>query len=214
MTNRRERQPAVYGKIRVLAGWEHLPKAAVGRPPPGRLLAAYMDRPLLAANFSAAESLDAWSGRSLDDWTTFHEGGLRLVEYLQHVGYNGLMISVLADGSTIYPSGLLEPTPRYDTGMFFDTAARTRCGKTCWRCCCGCSIARSLQLIPAVGVRRAAAGAGGGSAAAARRPTASSGSAPTARPGGRTTPPAAAWPPITTPSIRASRRRCWAWSAS
>ena len=33
------------------------------------------------------------------------------------------MISVLADGSTIYPSALLEPTPRYDTGMFFDTAA-------------------------------------------------------------------------------------------
>ena len=78
---------------------------------------------MLAANFSAAEALDAWSGRSLDDWTTFHQGGLRLVEYLQHVGYNGLMISVLADGSTIYPSGLLEPTPRYDTGIFFDTAA-------------------------------------------------------------------------------------------
>jgi hypothetical protein len=124
VTNRRDQQPAVFGKIRVLAGWEHLPKAAVsGAASPGRLLAVQLDRPLFTANFAAAESLDAWSGRSLDDWTTFHEGGLRLVEYLQHVGYNGLMISVLADGSTIYPSAVLEPTPRYDTGTFFDTAA-------------------------------------------------------------------------------------------
>ena len=77
---------------------------------------------MFPANFSAPESLDAWSSRSLDNWATFYSGGLRLVEYLQHVGYNGLMIAVLADGSTIYPSAVLEPTPRYDTGMFFGTA--------------------------------------------------------------------------------------------
>src|SRR6185369_8411258 len=35
-------------------------------------------------------------------------------------GHNGLLLSVLADGSTIYPSQRLEPTPRYDTGTFFD----------------------------------------------------------------------------------------------
>ena len=78
-----------------------------------------MDRPLLAENFSAAESLEARSGRSLQDWNTFRDGGLRLVEYLHYVGYNGLMISVAADGSAIYPSATLEPTPRYDTGVFF-----------------------------------------------------------------------------------------------
>ena len=97
MSNRRARQPAVFGKIRLLAGWEHLPKAAVAAAAPGRLLAAQLDRPLFSANFSATESLDPATARSLDDWTTFHDGGVRLVEYLQHVGYNGLMISVLAD---------------------------------------------------------------------------------------------------------------------
>ena len=123
VTNRREQTPAVYGKIRVLGGWEHLPRTAVAGPPAGeRLFAAYMDRPLLPENFSANEQLDSWSGRSLDDWRTFHEAGTRLVEYLQHVGYNGLMISVAADGSAIYPSTILEPTPRYDTGVFFATA--------------------------------------------------------------------------------------------
>ena len=124
ITNRRDRMPAVFGKIRVLAGWEHLPPAAVAgsQPDSQRLLAAYFDRPLFPENFSAREVLDAWSGRSLDDWGTFLDGGTRLVEYLRHVGYNGLMMSVLADGSTIYPSAMLEPTPRYDTGTFFTTA--------------------------------------------------------------------------------------------
>ncbi len=41
------------------------------------------------------------------------------MKYLKHVGYNGLMLSVLADGSSLFPSQLLEPTPRYDTGVFF-----------------------------------------------------------------------------------------------
>ena len=45
---------------------------------------------------------------SVDDWRTFQEGGTRLVEYLNHVGYNGLMLSVLADGSTIFPTKTLE----------------------------------------------------------------------------------------------------------
>ena len=122
MTNGRDRQPAVYGKIRVLAGGDRLPRllpenATANR----RLLAAYLDRPLFPENFSANECLDTWSGRSLDDWWTFYEGGTRLVEYLNHAGYNGLMLAVLADGSTIYPSPRLSPTPRYDTGAFFGT---------------------------------------------------------------------------------------------
>ena len=124
ITNLRGREPAVYGKIRVLAGWSHLPPAPpvlpIGaRQQSGRLLSAYLDRPLFPENFSATERLDA--GRSFDDWQTFYEGGTRLVEYLRHVGYNGLMISVLADGSTIYPSAILQPTPRYDTGVLFST---------------------------------------------------------------------------------------------
>jgi hypothetical protein len=133
LTNQRHGSRAVFGKVRVIG-----PKAsaaaplgrdtsrpaylppAFAKPPAGdRLLAGYYDRPLFPENFSASEGLDEWSGRGLDDWVTFYEGATRLIEYLQHVGYNGLIISVLADGSTIYPSQLLEPTTRYDTGAFF-----------------------------------------------------------------------------------------------
>lgn len=121
LTNLRADQPAMFAKLRVLGGASHLERAAtqpIADDP--RLLAGYMNRPLFPEGFCATEALDAWSGRSLDDWVTFYQGGTRLVEYLQHVGHNGLMLSVVADGSAIYPSALVEPTPRYDTGAIFD----------------------------------------------------------------------------------------------
>jgi hypothetical protein len=120
--NGRQGQPALYGKIRVLAGGERPPRAAPSPVPGGRILAAYMDRPLLAEAFASPRALDQWSGRALDDWRTFHEAGSRLVDYLRHAGYNALALSVAADGSALYPSDLLQPTPRYDTGEFFATA--------------------------------------------------------------------------------------------
>src|SRR5262249_42797766 len=60
---------------------------------------------------------------SLTDWQTFYDGGSRLAEYLNYVGYGGHMLTVMADGSTIYPSKLIEPTTRYDSGAYFDSAA-------------------------------------------------------------------------------------------
>ena len=122
VSNGSDRMPAVYGKIRVLECGQRLPPALpAGAGADRRLLAAYLDRPLIPENFAADERLDPWSGQSLDDWWTFYQGGNRLVEYLQHAGYNGLMLGVLADGSTIYPSSLLQPTPHYDMGVFFAT---------------------------------------------------------------------------------------------
>ncbi len=123
ISNGRDHSPAVYGKIRVWAAGQRLPPARANRAGANRrLLAAYLERPLIPENFAADESPDSWSKRSLDDWTTFYQGGTRLVEYLNHSGYNGLMLGVLADGSTIYPSPLVQPTPQYDTGALFATA--------------------------------------------------------------------------------------------
>jgi hypothetical protein len=136
ITNRRSGSRAVYGKIAVFGvphsqlavlalnkggGGGALPPAFTDAGAGERLWAGYMDRPLVAENFGASEALDGQSNRSLDDWNTFHQAGTRLVNYLQHVGYNGLMLSVYADGSTLYPSAMLAPTPRYDTGSFFAT---------------------------------------------------------------------------------------------
>jgi hypothetical protein len=104
----------------------HLPRAfPVTAPPSERLLGANFERPLFVENFSGEQAADAWnanSGRTIDDWTAFYQGSTRMVEYLNYIGYNAAMVSVLADGSAIYPSTLVEPTPRYDDGAFFATA--------------------------------------------------------------------------------------------
>jgi len=122
LVNRRDGAPAVFGKITVLAGPAELPPLAL--PAGGtatRTLAAYYDKPLVAENFSATEAVDPPSGRNLDDWVTFYEAGQRLVQVLEHGGYNALVLTAACEGSAIYPSRLLEPTPKYDTGTFFES---------------------------------------------------------------------------------------------
>lgn len=140
VTNRSRGGRAVYGKIRVLGphhrtaakvaafaldepeGRSYLPRRFPQREPtPERLIAGYFDRPLFNQNFSASECVDAKSGQCLDDWQTFYEGATRLADYLNFAGYNGLMMSVMADGSAIYPTALVDSTPRYDGGIRFMT---------------------------------------------------------------------------------------------
>jgi hypothetical protein len=128
LVNRHERLPAVFGQIQIQAGPLTLPPVtpAEADAAPSRLLAAYFDRPLFAENFSATEAADESGSRSLRDWLTFYEGGKRLVEYLKFVGYNGAVLCVARQGSSIYPSTILQPTPKYDTGAYFATGQDPR----------------------------------------------------------------------------------------
>lgn len=83
-----------------------------------RLVGPYLQKPLLPEIFGASQVLDQISNRSLDDWQTFYEAGNRLVFYLKYHQYNSVLLSVSADGSAIYPSQHLAPTPRYDSGVY------------------------------------------------------------------------------------------------
>ena len=129
LSNRLDSAPAIFEKIRVLSGPARLPSSvarlhsvtrldnnAFSSHREERLVAAYLDRPQIPEAFTASDVLDLGSGQTVDDWQSFYVGASRLVDYLHFSGYNGLMMSVMADGSTIYPSRLLEPTPRYDSG--------------------------------------------------------------------------------------------------
>ena len=136
-TNRRSKAAAVFGQMRVL-GPKHfavaslrfggesatrLPRAfPVGFSGSDRRLGMYFEKPLLPDNFGASDAFDATSRRSLDDWVTFYQAGTRAVEYQNYVGYTTLFLSVFADGSSLYPSQHVSPTPRYDTGALFSTA--------------------------------------------------------------------------------------------
>jgi hypothetical protein len=122
LTNRRDDRPALVGRMKVLAGPAHL--APLALPPTGfatRTWAACFDKPLVAENFSAPEALDPATRRTFDDWTTFYQAGQRLVSALQHGGYNAVVLNVVHEGSALYPSRLLEPTPRHDTGVYFES---------------------------------------------------------------------------------------------
>ena len=125
ITNRRADSAAKFGQLLVRAGPDRLPAASDVPASEGatRLLAAYFDKPLFPQTFMSAEALESSTTppRSLNDWGTFYDGGQRLVEYLRYTGYNSAIISVARDGSTLYPSQLLESTPRFDNGAFFVT---------------------------------------------------------------------------------------------
>lgn len=150
VVNRRDTKPAIVGKISVLAGPAELPPLKVYQPNfEGRTLAAYYDKPLVAENFSASEALDPISSRTFKDWVTFYDGCQRLIQTLQYSGYNALVLTAACRGSAIYPSQLLEPTPEYDTGVFFDSGQdpiRKDVLELLFRLC----DRNSIKLIPAV----------------------------------------------------------------
>lgn len=83
-----------------------------------RLVGPYLQKPLLPEIFGATQVLDPVSNRSLDDWQTFYEAGNRLAYYLNYHNFNSVLLAVSADGSSIYPSRYLTPTPRYDSGVY------------------------------------------------------------------------------------------------
>ncbi|QDT88937.1 hypothetical protein Pan161_05560 [Gimesia algae] len=83
-----------------------------------RLTGPYLQKPLLPEIFGATQVLDSKSHRSLDDWQTFREAGERLTYYLKYHRFNSVLMAVSADGSAIYPSEFLAPTPRYDSGVY------------------------------------------------------------------------------------------------
>jgi hypothetical protein len=127
IANRSAELPAVYGRVRVKVGPDHLPPLAVV-PPEGasRLLAVSLERPFLCESFGAGEALDAQSGQTRKDWVSFFAGGQRLVEYLAHTGRNAAIITLAGDGSALYPSELLTPTPQYDGGPYFESGQDPR----------------------------------------------------------------------------------------
>jgi hypothetical protein len=111
---------ASFGRIRVFSG-ERLPWPYQSPEPGRRMTAAYLHRPLIGESFLAEESADPFSGRSLDDWRTFYQAGTRFADFLVHTGQGGAVVCVAADGSSLYPSRLFPSTPRYDSGVLFDS---------------------------------------------------------------------------------------------
>ncbi|MGN6134990.1 MAG: hypothetical protein ACTHOU_10840 [Aureliella sp.] len=85
---------------------------------PGRLAAVYFDKPLLAENFGAARRVDHKGHRQLDSWRTVDEASQRLADYTRWSGHNAAVLTVATQGGACYPSQVLAPSPKFDSGTF------------------------------------------------------------------------------------------------
>jgi hypothetical protein len=81
-----------------------------------RLIAAYISLPQFADCLGGAETYDEAGRLSVKGWTAFLEGVNRLAQQLQSAGYNAVVVSVAAQGSSLAPLGSLGASPRFDTG--------------------------------------------------------------------------------------------------
>ena len=111
------RGPVSFGRIRLEVYKRGLPTE---RPHSagGRERFAYLHRQLVKHIFLAPDVRNGDEHFSVDDWNTFYQATRRLVEYLRYAGYDGVVLPAVSDGSALYPSSLLNPTPKHDRGVF------------------------------------------------------------------------------------------------
>ncbi|MEM7453208.1 MAG: family 10 glycosylhydrolase [Planctomycetota bacterium] len=122
IANRDPDQPVRFGTIRMYAGPARLVSgrnefADLSDVPLRRFMAFY-EAPMFTDSFDARQYKDPLIDQPLDDWLTFYQGADRLIQYLKANSYRGAFITVASEGSSIYPSRLLDASPKYDTGIF------------------------------------------------------------------------------------------------
>lgn len=123
VANRHASATATVGKVSVFAGPDRLQPSEIAARPnrSSRKLMAFYEAPLFPENFGAPEKVDPSVAEPLDDWRTFYEGAERLIQYLKANSYQGAFVTVACEGSSIYPSQLLSPSPKHDNGTFFSS---------------------------------------------------------------------------------------------
>lgn len=121
ISNAQRDRSALFGRIRIESFKHGLPVADV-TPTGSRRRLAVLDCARLKEVFLARNAYDADTETPFDDWQTFYQAGTRLIAYLRHAGYDGVALTVAAHGSSLYPSRYLNPTARYDRGVFSSAA--------------------------------------------------------------------------------------------
>jgi len=125
VANRHRQKSCLIGNINLYAGPNSLSPAAatdVDRLANRRDVMAFFERPFFSENFNVSKTLDPNRQHAFTDWQFFYKGANRLIQHLKANGYTGAMITVAADGSSLYPSIHLRPNPKFDSGIFFSDA--------------------------------------------------------------------------------------------
>jgi len=116
ISNRSRDGSVTFGKIRLEAFPQGLPST---QPTKGiRKRIAVLDGDMLQQMFFTRGSTSSDpSSTNVDSWPAFLAAGNRLAQYLRYAGYDGATIDVASRGSSLYPSDLLLPTPKFDRGI-------------------------------------------------------------------------------------------------
>ena len=116
LTNRSSETAAAFGQIRVYRA-EDEPNVA---PPSsrGRSFGLALTQTNLCDQFAAARQPSTFGVRGSEDWRSFDDATSRILRYLQTSNFDATALAVVADGTALYPSALLAPTPSADGGVF------------------------------------------------------------------------------------------------
>ena len=121
LANQSAETSARFGEIKVLTSTDELVEHDnTSRPNRflGRKRMVWYQSPSFMDDFSVQKFFDPAVGQPLDDWVAFYQGTSRLIDYLKLHHYQGAVLSVTADGSSIYPDVYSKNTPTHDTGIF------------------------------------------------------------------------------------------------
>lgn len=117
ITNLSARTPAVFGRVRLLAG-----PAAVAtgerRTEGSRRFYVHLAEPDFTA-FGATGRVDEASGRAVSDWEAFLGGVRRSADWAAAQGAAGVLVGVHADGAALWPTSRGKRSPRWDSGGSF-----------------------------------------------------------------------------------------------
>ncbi|MBQ2788547.1 MAG: hypothetical protein IJE97_02845, partial [Thermoguttaceae bacterium] len=122
LTNRSSETAAAFGQIRVYRA-EGEPNVAAPSSRGGRSFALALTQTNLCDQFAAPRQPSTFGVRGSEDWQTFDDATSRALRYLQTSNFDATALAVVADGTALYPSALLAPTPRADGGVFLPTGA-------------------------------------------------------------------------------------------
>lgn len=114
--NRSEKTSAVFGRIRMYRAKETVDY--VPRQRGARRFASFLARPNFCDQFSAVRVESPIGVLGSENWNTFYQAVDRTASYMKMNGSDTLLLCTVADGSALYPSRLLNPSPAFDSGIF------------------------------------------------------------------------------------------------
>lgn len=128
IANRQASGDIAFGRLRLEVFKQGLPSAS---PAPNHLQQSHrkrfatIDRPTLRRVFLAPDAIDRSDPKSkfgFDDWLSYFRAANRLIAYLRFAGYDGVTVSIASEGSSLFPSKHLLPTPKHDRGVYANSA--------------------------------------------------------------------------------------------